>query len=36
MKLGSNRKTMGMGVGIREYSDDNKRVCVRKFDFEIY
>ena len=27
LKLGSNRKTMGMGVNVREYSVDNKRVC---------
>ena len=26
MKLGSNRKSMGMGADFREYSADNKRV----------
>ena len=30
LKLGSNRKTMGMGVSIREYSVDNKRVCTER------
>ena len=26
MKLGSNRKSIGMGAGYREFSYDNKRV----------
>ena len=35
MKLGSNRKTMGIGVGIREFSVDNKRVCVANYDQQL-
>ena len=28
MKLGSNRKSIGMGAGYREFSFDNKRVIL--------
>ena len=36
LKLGSNRKTMGMGVKIREYSVDNKRVCTERLRCSIH
>ena len=37
MKLGSNRKSIGMGAGYREFSYDNKRVReVFKIMIKIY